>query len=54
MAEKLSMKQLEGKWVLDDKEYKYFLAHGITVEKYLLQKNEECAKALRDKDVTLV
>ena len=46
MAEKLSIKQLERKWVLNDEEYKYFLTHGITVEEYLMQKNEACRKEL--------
>ena len=52
MGEKLSMKQLEKQWVLNDEEYKYFLAHGITVEEYLIQKNEEHARTRRNEDAT--
>ena len=51
MGENLSMKQLEKQWVLNDEEYKYFLAHGITVEEYLIQKNEECVKTLGKRGV---
>ena len=46
MAEKLSRKQLEGQWRLSDEEYEYFLTHGITIEEYLMQKNEACRKEL--------
>ncbi len=44
MSEKLSMKRLKGQTRLNDEKYAYFLKHGITIEEFLLQKNEERKK----------
>ena len=44
---KLSIKQLENQWVLNDKEYEYFLNHGIIIEKYIFQAQEK-----RNKEIT--
>ena len=46
MNNKLSMKQLNWQWILNDEEYKFFLNHGITIEGYLIQKHEAHLKEL--------